>query len=119
VQRLRNLDTPWTWWVACDADRCEEVPSWARIVPCGPQENRWATDRYRRLLDLIDEGFVYGLDDDNALHPRFSVTFREAAHRYDGFCMPQEMCTLDIFQKIARRLRPSTKVRPTCAESVD
>jgi len=65
------------------------------------------------MLGLIHEGLVYGLDDDNAMHPNFPRAFRYCAHRFDGFCMPQEMRTLSLFQKVARRIIPNASVRPT------
>lgn len=64
------------------------------------------------MLGMIDHGFVYGLDDDNAMHPRFESVFRHCSHRFDGVCMPQERRTFNVFQKAARRLFPKVQVPP-------
>jgi hypothetical protein len=97
---LRDFEFPWTWWVACDKERMSEVPDYARVVPCGPQADRWATDRFRTMLGMIGDGFVYGLDDDNAMHPRFNSAFRHCVNGFDGFCMPQERRKFYIFPKL-------------------
>lgn len=110
---LADAKFPWVWWVACDRERTREVPNWANVVGFGPQADRWATDRFQALLGMIDDGYVYGLDDDNAIHPNFRSAFEYCADRFDGFCMPQEVLLTSKLQKVLRVALRREKPRPT------
>lgn len=80
---------PFKWWVTFEPPaKC--CPALATMVPWQSVDGAaYGLDRYNHVLDLIEDGWVYGLDDDNALHPRFREAVRYM-HRCDGMMFQQE-----------------------------
>lgn len=73
---LQNI--PWDWWVVFDrAVTIPLKPDYQRIKywEYGPDENSIGGFSLRNhVLDLIDSGWLYFLDDDNIIHPDLETT---------------------------------------------
>lgn len=87
---------PFKWWLTYEPPaKC--CPESATLAPF-PTVDRapYGLDRYNHVLDLIEDGWVYGLDDDNALHPRFREVVKYM-DRCDGMMFQQELRPLCPF----------------------
>lgn len=84
---LAGLD--YHWWVSFDPNQgIPELPPRAIPVPTiGPLP--YGLDGLQAVLARIESGWVYGLDDDNAIHPRLRDALALAGTR--GVIMPQSL----------------------------
>lgn len=84
---LAGLD--YRWWVSYDPARgTPDLPPWATGVAAAGSLP-YGLHGLREVVARIESGWVYGLDDDNAVHPRLADALALAGPR--GVLMPQEL----------------------------